>query len=122
MLNKTINRRTVLKGTAAIAAVSTLAVQTKIASAMASSKQQIATKNQRQTIQSTLTKNERYIYDMVERNTQRISTITPEIIEAFSKNFIEVLGDSFDYKGTFPLIVGEHEVMRCFMSNIGQLA
>ncbi|NRA70562.1 MAG: hypothetical protein HRU24_06015 [Gammaproteobacteria bacterium] len=121
MLNKKIDRRTIIKGTAAIAAVSTLAAQTKMVSAMTPSKEQAAAKKQIKTIKQNLSPNEQYIYDIVERHTKRIAVITPPTIEHFTKEFVGVLGADFDYKGTFPLIVGEHEVMRCFMNNIGQL-
>ena len=50
MLNKKIDRRTIIKGTAAIAAVSTLAAQTKMVSAMTPSKEQAAAKKQIKTI------------------------------------------------------------------------
>jgi len=65
-------------------------------------------------LQVELTKSEQYIFDLVSRNASRTGRYSLDTITDFSRDFVKVLGQNFDYPGTFPPIFGEIEIMRCF--------
>ncbi|NRA62661.1 MAG: hypothetical protein HRU25_17535 [Psychrobium sp.] len=120
MLDKKVNRRSAIKTTMAVAVVGAIATTVKLPSVLLSNNDQIS--KSRATEGRSLNEPEQYIYDIIARNIKGSKRVKAAHIEQFSKEFVRLNGNDFDYKATFPLYKGEHALMRGFIRSINTTA
>jgi len=107
MLNKKLDRRSAVKSVLAISGFGLVATSFV-------GKALLGETSSSSLLPAQLTPAEQYIFDIVAKNGAEKRRFNVHNMVEFSQDFVAVLGQKFDYKSTFPPILGEIEIMRCF--------